>query len=79
VSAPVVCASGVELLTDFLEGALPAGVRAQLESHVAGCDRCRAFVTSFRVTPRILREATTAPVPAGLEGSVLGYLRRHRG
>ena len=56
----VVCASGVELLMDYLEGALPEDLRAELEAHVASCPRCTAFVASYRATPRILREATLA-------------------
>ena len=79
MNAPVACASGVDLLTEFLEGALPLEVRAQLESHVAGCDRCSAFVRSFRETPRIIREATLTPVPPGLEVSLMDFLRRQRG
>src|SRR4029079_9827105 len=54
----IVCASGVDLLMDFLEGVLPPEVSAALESHVAGCPRCTAFVASYQSTPRILREAT---------------------
>jgi anti-sigma factor RsiW len=59
----VVCASGVELLMDYLEGVLPPDVNAALERHVAGCERCAAFVASYRETPRILRDATAAALP----------------
>jgi anti-sigma factor RsiW len=79
MSAAVVCASGVELITEYLEGALPPDVRSRLESHVAGCERCTAFVRSFRETPRILRQATAAAVPTGLAESLTEFLRRHRG
>ena len=70
------CASGVELLMDFLEGVLPPDVRAALEEHVSGCPRCAAFVESYRATPRILREATiAATLPADIEASLKAFLR----
>jgi anti-sigma factor RsiW len=78
MSAAVVCASGVGLLMDYLEGALPADVRADLDAHVAGCPRCQAFVASYRETPRIVREAATVTVPADLEESLLRFLRSRR-
>lgn len=69
------CASGVELLMDYLEGVLPAEVNAALEQHVAGCARCTAFVASYQATPRILRDATAAQLPADVEASLKAFLR----
>jgi anti-sigma factor RsiW len=71
----VVCASGVDLLMDFLEGVLPADVNAALEEHVAGCTRCAAFVAAYQATPRILRDATAATLPADVEASLKAFLR----
>jgi anti-sigma factor RsiW len=78
VTDRIVCASGVELLMDFLEDALPADLRADLEAHVASCPRCTAFVASYRATPRIFRAATLARLPEDLEESLLAFLRRRR-
>jgi len=71
----VVCASGVELLMDYLEGVLPPEVNAALEQHVAGCERCAAFVASYRETPRILRNATGAALPEDVAASLQAFLR----
>ncbi len=71
----VACASGVDLLMDYLEGVLPADVRAHIDVHVSGCPKCQAFIESYRATPRILREATAAAIPAGLPSSLLAFLR----
>ena len=79
MTADVVCASGIDLLADYLEGVLPADLRSDLEAHVAGCPRCTAFVASYRETPRILREASAVAMPAGLEDSLLRFLRARRG
>jgi anti-sigma factor RsiW len=74
----VVCASGVERLVDYLEGVLPGELRADLEAHVAGCARCAAFVASYRETARILRDATSVPLPADQEAALLAFLRSRR-
>ena len=75
---PIVCASGVELLMDYLEGELPADVRAAVDEHVAGCPRCVAFIASYRETPRILRDATAQSMPLDLQESLLAALRASR-
>ena len=71
----IACVSGVELLMDYLEGVLPADVRKALDEHVAGCPRCAAFVASYCDTPRILRQATAATLPADIEASLKAFLR----
>jgi len=70
-----VCVSGVELLMDYLDGVLPEDVKAALDAHVAGCQRCAAFVASYLATPRILRDATDASLPAEVEESLKAFLR----
>ena len=75
----VVCVSGVELLMEYMEGALAQDVRAAIEAHVAGCPRCEAFIASYRETPRIMREATSVEMPADLEASLLAAIRAARG
>ena len=71
----IACVSGVELLMDYLEGVLPPDLHAALDEHVAGCARCAAFVASYCATPRILREASAATLPADLEASLRAFLR----
>ena len=73
------CAPGVELLMDYLEGALPGDVRAAIEAHVSGCPRCVAFIASYQETPRILRDATGVEMPRDLEQSLLAAVRKARG
>ncbi len=72
----VVCAAGVELLADYLEGLLPPDVRADLEAHVGGCPRCAAFLETYRATPDILRRATAVDLPPDLAGALREFLRR---
>ena len=72
----IACLSGVELLMDYLEGVLPPDVHAALDDHVAGCERCVAFVASYRATPRILREATAATLPDDVQASLKTFVQR---
>ena len=66
----VMCVSGVNLLADYLDGVLPSDVRASLEQHVLGCERCQAFVASYQATPNILRQATDVALPDDLRRSL---------
>ena len=74
----IACASGVDLLMDYLEGVLPADLRSAVDAHVAGCPRCVAFIASYRETPRILREATAIALPSDLQASLQAFLRTQR-
>jgi anti-sigma factor RsiW len=75
----VTCASGVDRLMEYLEGVVSADVRMEIESHVAGCPRCMAFLASYQETPRILRDATTIDLPAEHQASLRTFLRARRG
>ena len=74
----IVCASGVDLLMDYLEGVVPAEVREALDAHVAGCARCVAFIAAYRETPRILRQATATAIPADVQETLRAFLRENR-
>jgi anti-sigma factor RsiW len=74
----VTCASGVDLLMDYLEGVLADDARSAIEAHVAHCARCVAFIASYREVPRILREATAPALPADLQESLRARLRAER-
>jgi anti-sigma factor RsiW len=73
------CRSGVELLMEYLEGTLAPEPRAALETHVAGCPRCTAFLASYRETPRILREVTARRLSREEERALQAFLRARLG
>ena len=75
----IVCMSGVELLMEYMEGALAPDVRAAIEAHVAGCPRCEAFIASYCEAPRIVRDATRIEMPGDLEATLLAAVRAARG
>ena len=74
----IACVTGVELLNDYLEGVLTDEVRAALDEHVARCERCVAFIESYRATPRLLKEATEASLPDDVQESLRAFLRAQR-
>jgi anti-sigma factor RsiW len=44
----LVCRQAVELMTDYIEGALPAHERARLEAHLAECPHCTEYLAQIR-------------------------------
>ena len=72
------CRDGVERLMDYLEGALGSPERAAIDAHVAGCPRCVAFVKSYVETPRIVRTATAAALPAERATALRRFLAARR-
>jgi anti-sigma factor RsiW len=69
------CRDVVELMTDYLEGALSAFDRGRFEEHISGCDGCRAYLEQLRVTRRVLGRLADEPVPAQLERELLEAFR----
>ena len=48
------CRELVELVTDYLEGALDDQTRARFEQHLAQCDGCTAYVEQMRPTVKLV-------------------------
>jgi anti-sigma factor RsiW len=44
------CQELVEVITDYLEGALAETDRLRFEAHLAECDACRDYLEQFRQT-----------------------------
>jgi anti-sigma factor RsiW len=50
----ITCRELVELVTDYLEGALPMDRRARFEEHLAACGWCVIYLDQMRQTRRAL-------------------------
>jgi anti-sigma factor RsiW len=64
VAEDLSCRELVELVTDYLEGALSPEDRARFDEHLRVCDGCSAYVEQFRETIRLtgtLREDSIEP------------------
>jgi anti-sigma factor RsiW len=72
------CRQVVQLLTDYLDGALSASDRARVEEHLAGCDACTAFLAQLRTTGRVTAELAAVEVPPALKAELLKAFRGWR-
>ncbi len=50
VTADMKCQEFVELVTDYMEGSLPAASRVDFEAHILECDGCEAYLDQMRQT-----------------------------
>jgi anti-sigma factor RsiW len=50
------CAELVEVITDWLEGAMPERRCAEVEEHLAICPHCLDYVDQMRATTALLRQ-----------------------
>lgn len=72
------CRQVVELMTDYLDGALSAGERARFEDHISGCDGCRAYLAQLQSTRRVLGRLAEDSIPASVERELLEAFRSWR-
>ena len=57
------CRELVELITDYLEGVLPAADQQRFTAHLQVCPGCRKYVEQMRLTIRAIGRATPEPLP----------------
>jgi anti-sigma factor RsiW len=60
----LVCREVVELVTDYVEGAMSASERRRVDAHLAGCDSCARFLDQMRRTVELAGRVTEADVRA---------------
>ncbi len=54
----IVCQQAVELVTDYLEGALSRADRRRFEKHLVGCPHCTEYLAQIRATIRLTGRVT---------------------
>jgi anti-sigma factor RsiW len=75
----MVCRELVEVVTDYLDGSMPAERRLLLEEHLAFCDWCQTYLEQLRATIRLtgtLREDDLGPAA---RAALLGVFRDWKG
>jgi anti-sigma factor RsiW len=77
-SDPEACQTIVELVTDYLEGALPGDERARFERHLAHCAGCGAYLEQMRLTIRITGTLRPDDVPPAVLDQLLRAFRAWR-
>jgi anti-sigma factor RsiW len=68
----------VELVTPYLEDALPADERALVEQHLAHCDGCEAYVQQMRLTIRAIGHVSEDAITSKTREDVLAIFRAWR-
>jgi len=58
------CQEFVELVTEFLEGALPERDRHRFEAHADACGHCHRYLHQMRTVVKILGHPAYESVPA---------------
>jgi anti-sigma factor RsiW len=72
------CIDAIELVTDYLEGALPDGERQRLEAHLATCDSCSEYLAQMRAVAGSLGGLRGDGLPRELRDSLIATLRDAR-
>ncbi len=72
------CKETVELVTDYLEGALLPELQAQLEQHLDGCPGCTTYLAQMRQTIQTLRTLTDETTPSTSRQQLLQTFRDWR-
>jgi mycothiol system anti-sigma-R factor len=76
MSAELTCQQLVELVTDYLDGALTSADRARFESHLSACPGCTTYVEQLRETVRLTgRRLTEETLPDELRETLLRQFR----
>ena len=68
------CTELVGLLSEYLDGKLPAATRHDLEQHLSACGTCAAFVGTFKSTVAMLRELSDDDLPEELRLKLRAFL-----
>jgi len=69
------CQELVELVTDYLEGALPDELHERFDEHIAHCSGCRAYLEQMRATIRATGTLTPESLSPDAESALLDAFR----
>jgi anti-sigma factor RsiW len=69
------CHEVIEIITDYLEGALPADDRRRVEEHLAICDGCTTYLEQMRETIRLTGMLTEEQIPEDQKRELLEAFR----
>lgn len=69
------CQELVEVITDYLEDALPPAERARFEAHLGQCPGCRNYLSQMRLTIRATGRLTKNDLAAPAQEELLRLFR----
>jgi predicted anti-sigma-YlaC factor YlaD len=77
-SEHLTCQEVVELVTDYLEGAMNSDDAALFEQHLNLCDGCVTYVEQMRITIATVGRIQTADLPPGSRERLLAAFRGYK-
>ena len=72
------CIDLVELITEYLEGAMAPRDRTRVDEHLAECDGCTAYLEQCRTTIRLTGNLTQEEISPEAREALTGVFRRWR-
>jgi anti-sigma factor RsiW len=69
------CHEVIEIITDYLDGALSADDRRRVEEHLAICDGCTTYLEQMRETIRLTGMLTEEQIPEDQKRELLEAFR----
>jgi anti-sigma factor RsiW len=75
---PLACQQVVEMVTDYLEGAMSAADRARFDAHLAGCPHCTEYLAQIRETIRLTGRITPDDLSPQMRTELTDLYRRWR-
>lgn len=71
----LMCQQAVELVTDYLEGALTRRQRRRLEAHLAACEHCAEYLAQVRATIRATGRVVPEDLPPATRDGLVELFR----
>jgi anti-sigma factor RsiW len=75
IERELTCQEFVELVTDYLDGVMPAADRARFEAHLSDCPYCAGFLEKLRLTIRLTGRLSEAALPDEIRNEMLQRFR----
>jgi anti-sigma factor RsiW len=76
-AADLACVEAVELITDYLEGTLPAADARRLERHLETCSGCTDYFEQMRTLAGSLGDLSSDSLPAEMRERLIAAFRRN--
>ncbi len=73
--ADLTCQELVELVTDYLEGALDEDTTERFDQHLALCPGCQTYLNQMKETASLLGGIPTEILPVEMQGTLLAAFR----
>jgi anti-sigma factor RsiW len=74
----IVCQQAVELVTDYLEGALTRADRRRFEAHLADCPHCTEYLAQMRATIELTGDLTADDLTPQMQDEFITLYRQWR-